>query len=103
MTLVLVPIARGSVNDDPNEAAEYIQDDPADTYRPVYLITLVLVAEACIDNLEEAGVPIINGMLVDLDLIWFLGIVALAAAAMMVVALVGKRLKERSDRSDTPR
>ena len=42
-------------------------------------------------------------MLVDLDLIWFIGIVALAAAVMMVVALVGKRLKERSDPSDTPR
>jgi hypothetical protein len=39
-------------------------------------------------------------MLVDPDLVWFIGAVVSVAALMMVVSMIGKRLKERPDPSD---
>lgn len=38
-------------------------------------------------------------VLVDPDLVWFIGAVVLLGAPMLVVAMVGLRLKERSSRS----
>jgi hypothetical protein len=39
-------------------------------------------------------------MLIDPDLVWFVGAIALLGAPMLVVAVMGTRLKERSGRSD---
>lgn len=48
----------------------------------------------------EVGLPIINRMLVDPDLVWFIGAVVSVAALMMVVSMIAKRLKERPAPSD---
>jgi len=42
-------------------------------------------------------------MLVDPDLVWFVGAVVLLGAPMLVVAVMGTWLKERSGRSDKQR
>ena len=49
------PIARGSVNDDPNEAAEYIQDDPAETCRSPHTD-----ASVGLDSMSTDGVLLLN-------------------------------------------